>query len=457
MNVGRTRASLALLSLLVVGAWVGSAFAHGTSTKRAAGAVPGVSVPAVTVTAPLVGPVMTPPVGVSVPAVSATVPAVGATVPAVSATVPAVTVSAPVVGVGVTTPSVTVATPPVRVTTPAITSATPVASAVGAVTTVAAQATKIVAATVKSTVSATAKPVAAMASKPTSATPTATTAASPKQAVTSTSARAASTVAARTRAARARRLRLLRHRRHAVRARGTGRIRATTTPVFPTPSVTSTQTPASTSPVAATQTISGPGDGASLVLTTPPTTAAFAVELPFLPIVAAANSAPSRLLSAGPGGSSYRLDAVPFSAPLLTGGFNGTSRFVASLLPQLSLAAVVKLAATAPSASPEAVAGGHSSVAPAGGGRGIGIDTPIGRIAISGDGYQFGRWRYPLASVGGIVTTALLSLAALAAISALFGGVSAGAAILRRRRAEASSIPVGDPVSEPGIDEGWDL
>jgi hypothetical protein len=456
VNVGRIRASLALLSLLAVGAWVGSSVAHGASTEQAP--LPGASVPAVTATVPLVGPVTTPSVGVSVPAVDATVPAVSVTVPAVSATVPAVTVTAPVVG-PVTTPSATVSTPPVRVTTPAVTTTAPVASAVGAVTTAASQLTKTVVATANSTVTAATKSLATTASKATAATPTATTAASPNQAVTTTaSTPAAGTLAARARAARARRLRLARHRR-AVRAHRTTRTTPTTStaPVASTPSLSTTQTFVLTPPALATQTILGPGDGASLVLTTPATSTA-AVELPFLPIVAAANFGPRRLLSSGPGASSYRLDAVPFTAPLLTGGFNGKSRLVAALLPQLSLAAVVKPAATAPGASPEPVAGGHSSVAPAAGGRGIGVELPIiGRIGISGGGYQFGRSQYPLASVGGIVTTALLSLGALAAISALFAGVSAGAAVRRRRRAEASATPVREPTSEPGIDEGWDL
>jgi hypothetical protein len=264
---------------------------------------------------------------------------------------------------------------------------------------------------------------------------------------------------AATRAARARRLRHARHRRH-VRARRTAQPSTQTTPASSTtpdastPSGTFTLTP----PDLATQTIPGPGDGALLVLTTPVTSSAFPFALPFLPIMTAANAGPNRLLSSGPGASSYRLDAVPFTAPLLTGGFNGDSRFVASLLPQLSLASVVKPAAAAPSLSSGGAEGGRSPVAAAGGGRGIGVDLPIiGRIGISSGGYQFGRSQYPLASVGGIVTTALISLAALAAISALFGGVSAGAAILRRRRAEASATRVAEPASEPGIDEGWDL
>ena len=51
----------------------------------------------------------------------------------------------------------------------------------------------------------------------------------------------------------------------------------------------------------------------------------------------------------------------------------------------------------------------------------------------------------------------LISLAALAAISALFGGVSAGAAIARRRQLGASSSAVADPAGEPVTDEDWDL
>jgi hypothetical protein len=440
MKVGRTSAALASLSLLVAGACVGSAFAHGTSTKRASGAVPGISLPSVTATVPLVGvSVATPSVSVGVPAVTAPVPAVSVSVPAVSATVPAVAVTTPVAAVGVTTQSVKVSTPPVSATTPAVTS-------------VAAQATKTVVA------------VAATAPKATTGAPKVTKGASAKAGVTTTSVRAEIAVPA-TRAARAWRLRLARHRRHAVRVPRTSRPPTRTTPatsttrVASTPSVTSTPTLAATPPPVATPIISGPGDGASLVLTTPVTSAGLPV-VPFLPIVAAANAAPRRLLlSSGPGASSYRLDAVPFTAPLLTGGFNGKSRFVASLLPQLSLASVVRTAAPAAAASgPSAGAlGGRSPVAPAAGGRGIGVDTPIGRIGISGDGYQFGHWRYPLASVGGIATTVLISLAALAAISALFGGVSAGAAIVRRRQFGASSSAVADPTGGPVSDEDWDL
>jgi hypothetical protein len=450
VNVGRIRASLSLLSLLAVGAWIGSSVAHGASTEQAP--LPGVSVPSVTATVPLVGTVATPTVSVAVPSVTASIPAVTATVPAVTATVPAVTVTAPVVGVAITTPTATVATPTatvatpsVGVTTPEIATTTPLASVVGAVTTASGEVTKSVTAVVTT------------ATKATSATATTATGTSTTPGATTTSARTGSTAAA-TRAARARRLRHARHRRH-VRARrtiqpSTETTPATsTTPVASTPSLTFTLTP----PDLATQTIPGPGDGALLVLTTPMTSSAFPFDLPFLPIITAANAGPNRLLSSGPGASSYRLDAVPFTAPLLTGGFNGESRFVASLLPQLSLASVVKPAAAAPSLSSGAE-GGRSPVAPAGGGRGIGVELPIiGRIAITGNGYELGRWRYPLASVGGIATTALLSLAALAAISALFAGVSAGAAILRRRRAEACATPVAEPISEPGIDEGWDL
>jgi hypothetical protein len=146
-------------------------------------------------------------------------------------------------------------------------------------------------------------------------------------------------------------------------------------------------------------------------------------------------------------------------APLLTGGFNGTSRLVASLLPQLSMASLVKPAtpATRAAGSASGAAGGRSPAAPAGGDRGIGIDTPIGRIAISGDGYQFGHWRYPLASVRGIATTLLISLGALAAITALLGGVSAGAAILRRRRADAGSRPVRGRPPRPVPEEDWEF
>jgi hypothetical protein len=72
-----------------------------------------------------------------------------------------------------------------------------------------------------------------------------------------------------------------------------------------------------------------------------------------------------------------------------------------------------------------AATGGRVLEAVAGGGRGTGVNTPLGRIAVGDGDYVFGSTRYPIASVGGVLTTAFLSLAALAAIAALLAAIAA--------------------------------
>ena len=76
-----------------------------------------------------------------------------------------------------------------------------------------------------------------------------------------------------------------------------------------------------------------------------------------------------------------------------------------------------------------AVTGGrvrfHEAIA--GGGRGFSLLTPLGRVSISHGDYVFGSSHYPVASVRGVLTTALLALGALAGIAALLAaGAVAG-------------------------------
>jgi hypothetical protein len=153
------------------------------------------------------------------------------------------------------------------------------------------------------------------------------------------------------------------------------------------------------------------------------------VAAALLPISTAAAAA---LLAGVSTSASSTLHATAPPEPVLTpsGGFNGAARFERFL--QAQSGPVQPLAASdvgTPVISRAPVltdaTGGRVLEAVAGGGRGTGVNTPLGRIAIRHGDYVFGNTRYPVASVGGVLTTALIALAALAGIAGL---LAAGAA-----------------------------
>ena len=130
--------------------------------------------------------------------------------------------------------------------------------------------------------------------------------------------------------------------------------------------------------------------------------------------------------------SSSTLHATSPPAPVLSpsGGFDGSARFERFL--QARSAPLQPIAASDPNTPVISRApvltdatGGRVLEAVAGGGRGTGVNTPLGRIAVRGGDYVFGSTRYPLASVGGVLTTVLASLAALAGIAALLAAIAA--------------------------------
>jgi hypothetical protein len=67
--------------------------------------------------------------------------------------------------------------------------------------------------------------------------------------------------------------------------------------------------------------------------------------------------------------------------------------------------------------------------------RGIGFDTPGGHLSISPTGFQLGGSGRSLASVDGVLTAVLDTLAVLAALAAAIGGVAAVNMIRRKRQA----------------------
>jgi hypothetical protein len=67
--------------------------------------------------------------------------------------------------------------------------------------------------------------------------------------------------------------------------------------------------------------------------------------------------------------------------------------------------------------------------------RGIGFNTPGGRLSISPTGFQLGGSGRSLASVDGVLTAVLDTLAVLAALAAAIGGVAAVTTIRRKRQA----------------------
>jgi hypothetical protein len=68
--------------------------------------------------------------------------------------------------------------------------------------------------------------------------------------------------------------------------------------------------------------------------------------------------------------------------------------------------------------------------------RGIGFNTPRGRLSISPTGFQLGGSERSIASVDGILTAVLDTLAVLAALAATIGGIAVVRTV-RRNREEA--------------------
>jgi hypothetical protein len=146
-----------------------------------------------------------------------------------------------------------------------------------------------------------------------------------------------------------------------------------------------------------------------------------------LPISTAAAAA---LLPGVSASSSSTLHATSPSELVLapSGGFDGSMRFerflqgrfapvqpiAASNLPVISRAPVLAEAT-----------GGRELESVAGGGRGIGVNTPLGHIGVQRGDYVLGNTRYPIASVSGVLTTAFLSLVALVLIAALAAALAA--------------------------------
>jgi hypothetical protein len=146
-----------------------------------------------------------------------------------------------------------------------------------------------------------------------------------------------------------------------------------------------------------------------------------------LPITTAAAAA---LLPGVSTSSSSSLHATSLPELVLapSGGFDGSARFERFLLGRF--APVQPIAPSSLSAISRApvltdATGGRELESVAGGGRGIGVNTPLGRIGVQRGDYVFGKTRYPIASVSGVLTTAFLSLAALAVIAALLAAVAA--------------------------------
>jgi hypothetical protein len=146
-----------------------------------------------------------------------------------------------------------------------------------------------------------------------------------------------------------------------------------------------------------------------------------------LPISTAAAAA---LLPGVSASASSSLHAT--SAPELvlspSGGFDGSARFEGFLLGQFAPVQPIALS-NLPAVSRAPVltdaTGGRELASVAGGGRGIGVNTPLGRIGVEHGDYVFGNTRYAVASVSGVLTTAFLALAALALIAALLAAIAA--------------------------------
>jgi hypothetical protein len=111
-----------------------------------------------------------------------------------------------------------------------------------------------------------------------------------------------------------------------------------------------------------------------------------------------------------------------------SGGFDGSTRFERFLQGQFApVQPIVRSGLPVISRMPvlTAATGGRELESVAGGGRGIVVNTPLGRIGVQRGDYVLGNNRYPIASVSGVLTTAFLSLVALALIAALLAALTA--------------------------------
>jgi hypothetical protein len=79
--------------------------------------------------------------------------------------------------------------------------------------------------------------------------------------------------------------------------------------------------------------------------------------------------------------------------------------------------------------------------------RGIGFNTPQGRFSISPSGVQLGGAERPIASVGGMLSALLVSLAALAAFAGIAGLVAALRSVRRNRLASRRRARVASATS----------
>ena len=100
--------------------------------------------------------------------------------------------------------------------------------------------------------------------------------------------------------------------------------------------------------------------------------------------------------------------------------------------------------ATAGSAQPSDVATSSNKQAPLSSDEhgGVGFETPRGRLSISPSGFRFGGSQRSIASVDGLLTAVLDTLAVLAALAAIIGAGAALSSFRRRRRASRSHARV---------------
>lgn len=78
---------------------------------------------------------------------------------------------------------------------------------------------------------------------------------------------------------------------------------------------------------------------------------------------------------------------------------------------------------------------------------GIGFNTPQGRFSISPSGVELGGVQHPIASVGGVLSAVLVSLAALAAFAGVAGLVAAIRTLRQNRRSARRRARVASTTS----------
>jgi hypothetical protein len=69
----------------------------------------------------------------------------------------------------------------------------------------------------------------------------------------------------------------------------------------------------------------------------------------------------------------------------------------------------------------------------------VGFDTRGGRFSVSPAGFQLGGSQHPIASAGGVLAAALVTLAVLAAFAAVAGGIALLGSMVGARRASRRS------------------